>query len=154
MEAPEVYAMKWAAVLILSLQLALFPTLGRILGMGEINGIIAASLWILAKPMLIWTWEQTFAAMLVAVDLWLLASPYSPRGEPGRYNGVALGLSNGAVDLYASDGRNGVRRLASLGDMAPQVAFFKEFFVPLVLLPIAILAPWTVRAIQFSTVFC
>jgi hypothetical protein len=45
-----IYAIKLAAALILSLQLALYPVISRMLGMGEINGIIGASIWIVAKP--------------------------------------------------------------------------------------------------------
>ncbi len=55
-----IYAIKLAAALVLSLQLALYPVFSRILGMGEINGIIAASIWIVAKPRMVYSWEGIY----------------------------------------------------------------------------------------------
>jgi hypothetical protein len=45
-----IYAIRLAATLVLSVQLALYPVFSGILGMGVINGVIGASIWILDKP--------------------------------------------------------------------------------------------------------
>ena len=62
--AGDVYAIRWAAVLIIALTMALFPVFSRRLGMGELNGIIGACIWILAKPMMV-PWYEYYGAILL-----------------------------------------------------------------------------------------
>ena len=139
------YALKWATVLILSLQLSLYPLFSRILGMGEINGVVAAAIWILAKPRLPVGWEALDAAILVAAACCCYRLYLAKQPEGRRTMAWLLGCLMGFL-------------IFTLPTMAPvyavwlarQVwsqkrAFLKESIVPLILLPILVIFPWTVR---------
>jgi hypothetical protein len=140
-----IYAIKLVAALILSLQLALYPVFSRRLGMDEINGIIGASLWIMAKPRIVYAWESSFAALLLAVACCWYRRYVDENAQERRNLRWRLGLLMGLLILM-------------LPTVAPVYAawlawelwhhrntHFKESLLALVLLPIMIVAPWTVR---------
>ncbi len=72
-----IYAIKWAATIVLCFQLALFPIFSRALGMGELNGVVAALLWIAAKVGLgfplnhqavaMFGWDSFYTSLLIAI---------------------------------------------------------------------------------------
>lgn len=140
------YAVELAGALTLSLQLALYPIFSRLLGMGASNGIVAASLWIVAKPKLVYGWEALYAAILVAVACCAYRRYLDSRMQRDTSRlawllGGVMGLSiltiPTTVSLFAVWlGSEMWRRKA---------AFFRECFLPLVLLPAMVATPWVVR---------
>jgi hypothetical protein len=59
------------AALVMALQVALFPVFSNGLGMGKLSGFVAACIWIVAKPELVYNREAYYAALLIAVTCWL-----------------------------------------------------------------------------------
>lgn len=138
-----------AAALVLSFQLALYPAFSKILGMGEINGIVGASALIVAGPRLNWAWDAHYVAIFLALvcccyrrylDLdedeedrmrrklaWLLGASW----------GLLIFTSPAVAPIYATWLAWEVWHRRSV--------FFRRSLVPLVLLPIIIIAPWTIR---------
>ena len=142
--AGDVYAIRWGAVLIIALTTALFPVFSRRLGMGELNGIIGACIWILAKPMMM-PWYEFYGAILLAVTCYVyrgyLEQPAQKAGRPAWILGCLMGflmltIPGVAPILVAALAWEIWRR---------KIAFFRESLLPLVLLPALIVTPWTVR---------
>ena len=140
-----IYAIKLAAALILSLQLALYPVISRMLGMGEINGIIGASIWIVAKPGLEYGWESLYVAILLAVACCCyrryLDEEVRERSKLAWPLGCLMGFliltSPTVAPIYAT---------WLVWEMWRQkIAFFKKSLLPLVFMPVVIVAPWTIR---------
>jgi hypothetical protein len=139
------YAMRLLTVSVLSLQLALFPVFSKKLGMGSATGFIAAAMWIVAKLNVPYEWESVYAALLLAIACCCyrryIESAAKTGGNQWLLGGVIglLVLTSPptalifivwlAYDLYSS-GAN---------------IFLKKALVPLVLLPLLIVAPWTIR---------
>jgi hypothetical protein len=142
--AGDVYAIRWAAVLIIALTTALFPVFSRRLGMGELNGIIGASIWILAKPMMV-PWYEFYGAILLAVTCYVYREYLEqPAQGAGRLAWI-LGCLMGILMLTIP----GVAPILAAGlaweIWRRKIAFFKVSLLPLVLLPALIVTPWTVR---------
>lgn len=139
------YAIQLSAALILSLQLALFPVFSQMLGMGEINGFIGAAIWIVAKPMLFYGWEALYAAILVAAACccyrrYLDEQPQARRRLAwllGSLMGLLILISQAVAAIYAT--------WLAWEVWHQKTAFFKRSFLALVLLPVVIIAPWTIR---------
>jgi hypothetical protein len=144
-QSTGMYAMRLLTVSVLSLQLALFPVFSRKLGMGSSTGFIAAGMWIVAKLNVPYEWESIYAALLLATACCCYRR-YIETGAKSTGNQWLLGGLIGllvltspptalifivwlAYDLYLS-GAN---------------TFLKKALVPLVLLPLLIVAPWTIR---------
>src|ERR1700730_5575829 len=142
--AGDVYAIRWAAVLIIALTTALFPVFSRRLGMGELNGIIGACIWILGKPMMV-PWDAFYGAILLAVACYVYRGYLEqPAQRAGRLAWI-LGCLMGFLMLTIP----GVASILAAG-MAweiwrRKIAFFKKSLLPLILLPALIVTPWTVR---------
>src|ERR1700730_3754746 len=142
--AGDVYAIRWAAVLILALTMALFPVFSRRLGMGELNGIIGACIWILGKPMMV-PWYEFYGAILLAVACYVYRGYLEqPAQRAGRLAWI-LGCLMGFLMLTIP----GVASILAAGlaweIWRRKIAFFKESLLPLILLPALIVTPWTVR---------
>jgi hypothetical protein len=88
--------------------------------MGEINGIIGASIWIVAKPRLVYDWEALYAALLIAVACCCYRLYIDKQPQERRTLAWLLGVSYGFYDPHAADGDAAVRCLAGLGDVASQ----------------------------------
>src|SRR4029453_17015668 len=61
------YACVFAEVLAMSILVGLLPLVSRVLGMGVLTGVLAASIWLVAKPLLFPLWEVTYAGLLTAI---------------------------------------------------------------------------------------
>ena len=139
------YALRLLTVSVLSLQLALFPVFSRKLGMGSATGIIAAAIWIIAKLSVPYEWESIYAALLLAVACCCyrryLKTAADLSGNPWLLGGLIglLVLTSPPTALIF------VVWLAYDLYLKGAATFLKRAFVPLVLLPILILAPWTIR---------
>jgi len=142
------YAIQWAAALVLALQLALYPVFSKILGMGQLNGFIGAAIWIAAKPPLISGWEALYVALLLAAGCCYYRR-YLDALEPARHKiawllgalmGFLIFISQAAAPVYAS--------WLAWDLWRNKIALFTKSFLPLVLLPAAIIAPWTIRNLR------
>jgi hypothetical protein len=144
-QSTGMYAMRLLSVAVLSLQLALFPVFSRSLGMGSATGFIGAAIWIVAKLSVPYEWESLYAGLLLGVACccyrrYMEASP-KPAGNEWVLGGLIgllvltspptalIFIAWMAYDLYSSGAE----------------AFLKRAFVPLILLPVVIVAPWTIR---------
>ncbi len=153
--ATGIYAIKWAAATVLSLQLALFPVFSRMLGMGELNGVVGAVVWIVAKvgiaapphrpavPM--FGWESFYAAFLVAVAVCCcrryLDSSMRDSNRLAWLIGVLLGLlalTSAAAGIVLVGWIVWVVHSARCGVL-------RKAYLPLVLVPVLMVAPWLLR---------
>jgi hypothetical protein len=138
-------AFRWSAVLFLALQLALFPKFSKILGMGDLNGVVASSIWIIAKPQLAEGFESLDVALLVAVvvccyRLYLAAQPQMRQKITWLLGGLT------GFMIFTLPTMVSVCAVWLAWEMWRQKsAFWKKSFVPLILLPILIISPWTIR---------
>jgi hypothetical protein len=140
-----IYAIKLAAVLVLSLQLALYPLFSRILGMGECNGIIGASVWIVAKPRLVHSWEALYVAILVAVGCCCYRRYLDEEAKGRSKLAWLLGCLMGFLILTSPIVAPIYATWLAWEMWSQKSAFFKVSLLPLVLLPVLIIAPWTIR---------
>jgi len=139
--ASDVYAIRWAAVLIIALTTALFPVFSRRLGMGELNGIIGACIWILAKPMMV-PWDSFYGAILLAVACYVYRGYLEqPAQRAARILGCLMGVLMLTIPSVAPILAAGL----AWEIWRRKIAFFRESLLPLVLLPALIVTPWTVR---------
>jgi hypothetical protein len=139
------YAMQLAAAVILSLQLAFFPLFSEMLGMGTLNGFLAGSIWIVAKVENYYMWESFYASLLLAIACCCYRRYLDSRGAEANRLGWTLGCLMGLSILVAPA-------------LAPIFAvwlaweiwrsprdFWKRSFLPLVLMPALVIAPWMIR---------
>jgi hypothetical protein len=142
--AGDVYAIRWAAVLIIALTTALFPVFSRRLGMGEFNGIIGACIWILGKPVMV-PWDGFYGAILLAVTCYVYREYLEESAQSAGRRAWILGCLMGFMMLTIP----GVAPLLAAGlaweIWRRKIAFFKKSLLPLILLPALIVSPWTVR---------
>ena len=142
--AGDVYAIRLSAVLIIALTTALFPVFSRRLGMGELNGIIGACIWILGKPMMV-PWDGFYGAILLAVACYVYRGYLEQPGQRAGRLAWILGCLMGFLMLTIP----GVAPLLAAGlaweIWRRKIAFFKVSLLPLILLPALIVTPWTVR---------
>jgi hypothetical protein len=139
------YAIKLAAVLVLSLQLALYPLFSKILGMGESNGIIGASTWIVAKPRLVHSWEGLYVAILVAVSCCCYRRYLDEEAKGRSRLAWLLGCLVGFMILTSPTVAPIYATWLAWEMWRQKSTFFKVSLLPLVLLPVVIIAPWTIR---------
>ncbi len=139
------FALELAGALIVAIQVALFPLFSSRLGMGKINGIVGACIWIVAKPKLVYNWEAFYAAILIALACCIyrryLDSEVTTAGRLAWLLGCLMGILVLTIPttlpvLAAWLGWETWRR---------KLAFLKKSFLPLVLLPATIITPWIIR---------
>jgi hypothetical protein len=137
------YVLQFASIFVLALQLSLYPVFARALGMGSLTGAIAATAWILAKPATFYGWEAFYASLVIAVACCLfrrnldLNQPTASSWLLGCVIGLASLLVQTAIPIFAALIFWDVWR-------RPKI-FFRRFLLPLVVLPILIVTPWTIR---------
>ena len=140
-----IYAIKLAARLILSLQLALYPMFSRMLGMGEINGFIGASIWIVAQPRIVESWEALYVAILLAIACCCYRRYLDEQAQERRKLAWLLGCLMGVL-ILTSPTIAPIYATWLVWEMwCHKSSFFRKSFLPLVLLPVMIIAPWTIR---------
>jgi hypothetical protein len=140
-----IYAIKLAAALVLSLQLALYPVFSRMLGMGEINGIIAASIWIVAKPRIVYGFEGLYVAILLALACYCYRRYLDEEAQGRSRLAWPLGSLMGFLILTSETVAPIYATWLAWEVWRHKYAFFKRSLLPLVLLPVVIIAPWTIR---------
>ncbi|MBV9276296.1 MAG: hypothetical protein JO333_20550, partial [Verrucomicrobia bacterium] len=140
------YAIQLAAAIVLSLQLALFPVFSRALGMGELNGIIAASIWIAARAGWTWGLEAEYAAILLAIAVCCFRS-YLDSSSSGSSRLVwLLGCVIGVLLLTSPSVSIILVGFVGLLLWKDKLAIWKRSnLLLIILLPAVIVAPWTIR---------
>jgi len=138
-------AVEIASAISVSLLLALFPLMSALLGMGPLNGVLAAFFWIIAKVEINLGSEGFYAALLVAAAcccyrLLLDAEPPSVARLSlllGRLIGVSLLVIPSIAPVFA---------VCIVWEMwRKRLDFFKGPALALVLLPALIVTPWLIR---------
>jgi len=140
-----IYAIKLAARLILSLSLALYPMFSRILGMGAINGFIGALIWVVAQPRVVESWEALYVAILLAVACCCYRRYLDEQAQGRRKLAWLLGCLMGVLILTSPTVAPIYATWLVWEMLSHKSTFFKQSFLPLVLLPVMIIAPWTIR---------
>jgi hypothetical protein len=151
------YAIKLSAAIVLSVFLALFPIFSKALGMGYLNGIIAAAIWIAAKVGLVvlpnghqavamFFFESFYVAIPLAFAVcWFWRYLDSPVNRPkwlawfiGGAIGVSMLISPTVVTIYIG--------LFGLVLFAEKFTAYKrpDLWI-IVLLPLILATPWTIR---------
>lgn len=139
------YAMRLLTVSVVSLQLALFPVFSRKLGMGSATGFIAAAMWIVAKLSVPYEWESVYAALLLAVACWCYRRYIEAAAKPTGNQWLLGGLVGLLVLTSPPTALIFIVWLAYDLYLSGAATFLKKALVPLVFLPLLIVAPWTIR---------
>ncbi|MBV9671874.1 MAG: glycosyltransferase family 39 protein, partial [Verrucomicrobia bacterium] len=140
------YAIKLSAAIVLSLQLALFPLFSRTLGMGALNGVIAACIWIASKTGYSYGWEAVYAAILLAgaVCLFRRCLDLPKSGSKKLY--CLLGCVMGILMLTSPTASVILIGFVGLLLWRYRLSVLRRSHVLLIiLLPVLIATPWTVR---------
>lgn len=136
------YSIQMAALLILSFQLSLFPVFSRNLGMGATNGAIAALVWIVAKLRLVYGWECLYASVLLAAA----CCGYRRYVDQQSWGWAwFLGIVMGFLILTCETAAAIYLVWLTWEIWHRKMTFFKTTFLPLVLAPVLIIMPWTIR---------
>jgi len=143
--AAGAYAIKLAAVLIVAFQVAIFPEVSSRLGMGWINGFIAACFWIVAKPLLVFNWEAFYAALLIIVTCCVYRR-YLDQEPPGESRTAwLLGFLFGLLILTIPTFVPVVFAWLAWEIWRSRSAFLRKSLLPLAVLPAIIISPWVIR---------
>jgi hypothetical protein len=140
-----IYAIRLAAALVLAFQLALYPVFSRMLGMGGINGIIGASIWIVAKPIIVYNHEELYVAFLLTVACCVYRRYLDEEGKRRGRLAWLLGSLMGCLILTSQTVAPIYATWLAWEVWRHKYGFFKKSLLPLVLLPLVIIAPWTIR---------
>jgi len=140
-----IFAIRLVTELTLAFQLALYPVFSRVLGMGEMNGIIAASIWIVAKPRIVYNHEELYVAILLAVACCGYRRYLDEEAQGRRRLAWLMGGLLGCLILTSQTVAPIYGTWLAWELWRHKYGFFKESFLPLVLLPLLIIAPWTIR---------
>ena len=154
------YAIKLSAAIVLSVFLALFPVFSRALGMGYLNGIVGAAIWIAAKvgmcfpkghqevPM--FPWESFYVAILLAFAVCCFRRYLDPPVNRPMWLAWSLGGAIGVSMLTSPT--VGIIYIGLFGLLLFREKFAVYFAVYkrsdlliIVFLPLIIVAPWTIR---------
>jgi hypothetical protein len=144
-QSKGMYAMSLLTVSVLSLQLALFPVFSRKLGMGTSTGFIAAAIWIVAKLNVPYEWESIYAAFLLAIACCCYRRYIEAEEKPSGNRWLLGGLVGLLVLTSPPTGLIFIVWLAYDLYLRGAGAFLKKALIPLVFLPILLVAPWTIR---------
>jgi hypothetical protein len=154
-KAVGIYAIKWTAAIVLCIQLALFPVFSRMLGMGELDGIVAAFLWIFAKiglglppnhqAVVMFGWESFYAAILIALAACCFRRYLDTSLKGSSSLAWVLGGLAGILALVAPTA--GILFAVWLAWLVWRdgLVSFKRSHIVIILLPLLFVAPWLVR---------
>jgi len=143
-QAAGIFAIKLIAVLVMAVQVALLPAISERLEMGALNGLIAACIWIAAKPMLQYFWESSYAALLLAIGA-VVYRRYIDHDESGTGIAWVLGALIGLCILLMPTIAPVIGTWLLLDIMHRDWKFVRARILPLFVLPALIVAPWLVR---------
>ena len=153
------YAIKFSAVLLLAVQLALFPLFSKALGMGELNGIVAACIWIAAKATItglpnhqqtpMFGWESLYAAIFLAIATCIFRRYLDSPVASSTWLAVLVGCAMGVCLIISPSVAIVFAGFLALLLWRDKLAAFQKPNLKsnllLIVLPAVILAPWIVR---------
>jgi hypothetical protein len=149
------YAIKFSATLLLAVQLALFPFFSRALGMGELNGIVAACIWITAKATItglpnhqqtpMFGWESLYAAIFLAIATCIFRRYLDSPAGSSTWLAVLVGCTMGVCLLISPSVAIVFAGFLGMLLQIDKLAVFQKPNLLLIALPAVILAPWIVR---------
>ncbi len=134
-------ALAWSAVAIIGLQLALFPFLSRHFGLGLSPGIIAASVFLLARVPPYQMWESFYVGLLTVVLAFPMYDILAGRASNGKVIlssilwGIMLWMATVPVLIM----------LAWLAWVFAKPRLSRKQKLSLGFLPFLVLAPWLIR---------
>lgn len=137
------YAIQLAALLVLSLQLSLYPFVSKTLGMGSLTGVIGACAWLVAKPYFFYGWEVFYASLGLAGACCLFRRHLDSQDLSART--WLLGCVMGLLALLLPTALPVLAVWLAWDFWRRRKVFLREFLLPLVLLPALIVLPWTIR---------
>ena len=143
-QAAGIFAIKLMAVVAVASQVALFPLVSGRLGMGALNGFIAACIWIVAKPMLVYEWESSYAALLLVIIALIFRRYLDPDVRtvgPAWFLGALVGL----LILILPTSALVLAVWLTWDVLHRDWRFIRARIVPLVVLPALIISPWLIR---------
>jgi len=143
--AAGIYALRVMAALVVAIQVALFPLFSSRLGMGQLNGFIAACIWIAAKPALEFTWEAYYAALLVAVTCCIYRRYLDPKVQGEAWVVWLLGCLMGFLMLVIPTMAVVLAAWIAWEIWRRRFAFIRTSLLPLIVLPAMIVSPWIIR---------
>lgn len=143
--AMGMYAIKLAAALAVSLQIALFPVFSRTLGMGTLTGIIGAVAWIVAKPKFVYGFEEFYASLLIAIVCCIYRRFLDSNQRNDQRLSWTLGTLMGLSILTVPTAGPIFAVWVCWEMWQRRASFLKKFLLPLVFLPALIVVPWTIR---------
>jgi hypothetical protein len=154
-KATGIYAIKWAAAILLSIEVALFPVFSSALGMGELNGVVAAAIWIVTKVGLefplghqravMFSWEAFYAAAFVALTLCCCRRYLDSPAPAAKRLAWLIGILLGGMALTCPAAGIIFLGWAAWVAWRDRLAVFRQTHLIVVLLPVLIVAPWIVR---------
>jgi len=142
--AAGAYAFKISAVLTLALLLALFPLISEVLGLGLLNGAIAALLWLVVKVPESPYWEGIYASLLVALAICCYRK-YLETSTPDIRLTALLGCVMGMLILLIPSCMPVLAGYVVFALWKHQRAFIQPRHLILVIAPALIVLPWIIR---------
>jgi hypothetical protein len=143
-QAAGIFAIKVMAVVVVGLQVALFPLVSGRLGMGALNGFIAACIWIVAKPLLMYAWESSYAALLLVI-ITVVFRRYSNPDVRSVGPAWLLGALVGLLILLLPTIALVLAVWLAWDVLHRDWRFIRARIVPLVILPALMISPWLIR---------
>ena len=143
-QAAGIFAIKLAAVFVVALQVAMLPVISERLGMGWLNGLVAALIWIAAAPALQYFWESSYAALLLAIAA-VIYRKYANRDPSAIGRAWLLGATIGLLVLLMPTCGPVIGLWLLLDVLHQDWKFIRSRFAPLVVLPLFIVSPWLIR---------
>ena len=140
-EPSAFFALQWCATLMIALQVCLLPWLARRMGLGFYAGIVAAAFWVIARIPNWPVWEQNFLGLLISLAAYCMYKGLT--GVFTRWQLLLCGLLWGVLILACP--------VAILALSAWLLLLHFKRTLPtsqkliLVLIPLAIVAPWLLR---------
>jgi hypothetical protein len=138
------YAIKFTAVLAVSFLLGLLPLVSRLLGMGVLTGLLAACVWLAAKPPLYAAWEAHYAGLLLAIATCCFRRLLGPAG-PHLSVTLLLGILVGLLVLLSPTCIPVFLCWLIWLALNWKASLFKAPAVALIILPAVMVSPWIVR---------
>lgn len=141
--ANGLYAFQFAAAAALAAELALLPVLTETMGLGLCPGILACAIGLLSPLLTFPDWEVSYAGLLIVL-VTMLWWTFISKPEPSWSSAALLGVTAGIL-LLTSASAFSVLAVWSIFFFWKFRLDFRNGRWAVMLIPIAMLMPWTVR---------
>jgi hypothetical protein len=149
-----IYSIRLAASLVLCLEVALFPVFSSALGMGNLNGMVAAIVWIVAKvgleslghqALAMYAWEAFYAALLIAIIVCYCRRYLDSSAHDSTRLAWPIGVLLGVLALTSPTAGIVFVGWAAWIAWRERLTTFRKSHLLVVLLPALMVAPWMIR---------